>query len=86
MRFELKPKNASVNLRLPEQLLRGCAGRRRFLLEQGVLSRRDVRGAHLYFHVNDPISPTPKTLLGPSFHARLVSGDLLLSDRLRALR
>jgi len=42
MRFELKPKNASVNLRLPEQLLEAVRGRAKRL---GVPYQRFIRMA-----------------------------------------
>jgi predicted DNA binding CopG/RHH family protein len=42
MRFELKPKNASVNLRLPEQLLEAVRGRAKRV---GVPYQRFIRMA-----------------------------------------
>ncbi len=42
MRFELKPKNASVNLRLPEQLLDAVRGRAKRI---GVPYQRYIRMA-----------------------------------------
>jgi predicted DNA binding CopG/RHH family protein len=42
MRFELKPKNASVNLRLPEQLLDAVRGRAKRI---GVPYQRFIRMA-----------------------------------------
>ena len=42
MRFELKPKNASVNLRLPEQLLEAVRGRAKRV---GVPYQRYIRMA-----------------------------------------